>query len=214
LDSIVSQNGLKHFYFEKYVLSRPFTGYGIMIFSRWPILNKGRFDFDGTRGNAATYADLLIKEDTIRVYNLHLESNRLKPEDYEFINDVGNGTSELKKNGWRKLAMRLKNAATIRAKEADTVASHIAQSPYPVIVCGDFNDSPTTYTYNQLSTGLKDAFLQKGVGIGQTYVGTAPSFRIDFILHHPAFQTTSFETHPEELSDHHAISAKIKLLPK
>jgi endonuclease/exonuclease/phosphatase family metal-dependent hydrolase len=211
LDSIIAQNGLKYFHFEKYVLKKPFNGYGMMIFSRWPIVNRGRFEFDGTRGNAATFADVLIKEDTIRIYNLHLESNRLKPEDYEFINDVGKGNSELKKDGWRNLARRLKNAATVRASEADTVASHIAQSPHPVIVCGDFNDSPTSYTYNHLSTGLKDAFLQKGVGIGQTYVGTAPSFRIDFILHHPGFQTTWFETHPEELSDHHAISARIKL---
>lgn len=214
LDSIMKQNGLKHFYFEKYVLKQPFTGYGMMVFSRWPIVNKGRFEFEDSRGNAACFADLLINEDTIRVYNLHLESNRLKKEDYEFISDVGNGKSDVKSNGWKNLARRLRNAAKVRAREADTVASHIAQSPHPVIVCGDFNDSPTTYTYNRLSTGLKDAFIQKGVGIGQTYVGTAPSFRIDFILHDPQFETTVFETHPEELSDHHAISAKINLKTK
>jgi endonuclease/exonuclease/phosphatase family metal-dependent hydrolase len=212
LDSIQSQNGLKHFYFEKYVLKRKFTGYGMVIFSKWPILNKGKFNFDNTRGNSAIFADILFRNDTIRVYNLHLESNRFKPEDYAVMKELGEGDAETENtNGLKRIIRRLKVACKARGSQADTVANHIAKCPYPVLVCGDFNDAPSSYTYHKLSNGLVDSFLEKGIGIGQTYIGSAPAFRIDYILHSPNFSANSFETHPEELSDHHAVSSRLQI---
>ncbi len=215
LDSIISQNGLKHFYFEKYSSKSSLTGLGMIVFSRWPIINKGKFNFENTRGNSAIWADILKENDTIRVYNLHLESNRFRRADYTFIKDVNDGDTEIEDSeGWKNIIRRLKKAANMRANQADEVANHIVKSPYPVVVCGDFNDSPCTYTYNRVSSGLKDSFLEKGIGFGQTYIGIAPAFRIDYILHSSVFEATSYETHPEELSDHHAISAVLKFSGK
>ena len=80
-------------------------------------------------------------------------------------------------------------------------------SPYPIILCGDFNDTPTSYTYKQLSEGLNDSFSNAGLGIGQTYNGKFPTLRIDYILHSPEFELNSFKTTDVNLSDHFLLLA-------
>jgi endonuclease/exonuclease/phosphatase family metal-dependent hydrolase len=87
----------------------------------------------------------------------------------------------------------------------------IEQSPYPVIICGDFNDTPSSYTYHQLSEGLIDAFKESGNGIGHTYGGALPSFRIDYILHDERFKSTRFNTIRSKFSDHYPITTSLKL---
>lgn len=209
LDSIRLQNNFDYFYFDTYNENNNKKGFGMIILSRFPIVNKGKFEFEHSRGNSALYVDVLKGNDTIRIYNVHLESNRFHQEDFEvfYVSEQEN----LKNKNWKTVIKGLRTSAQLRAKQADEVLLHIKQCHYPVIVCGDFNDTPTSYAVNCISRHLKDAFLQKGIGIGQTYNGLAPSFRIDYIMHSDSFETTDFETHPEEYSDHHPVTATLLL---
>jgi endonuclease/exonuclease/phosphatase family metal-dependent hydrolase len=86
---------------------------------------------------------------------------------------------------------------------------HILKSPYPVIVCGDFNDSPVSYTYQKISANLKDAFLESGTGLGSTYSGRFPSYRIDYILHNPQLSCYQYANPKMGLSDHQPVICKM-----
>ena len=84
---------------------------------------------------------------------------------------------------------KLKSAFVKRAKQVDALHEYISKSPYPVILCGDFNDTPTSYTYHTVRGGLRDAFVDSGTGMSGTYAGKLPSFRIDYILYDKKFKS-------------------------
>ena len=115
-------------------------------------------------------------------------------------------TEELKKNVL-SIGKRLKNSFSKRAVQVEAIKIHINKSPYPVILCGDFNDTPNSYAYHKLSNGLKDAFVEQGVGLGRSYNGNFPSLRIDYILYSPELNIHSFNTKNVKLSDHFPILA-------
>jgi endonuclease/exonuclease/phosphatase family metal-dependent hydrolase len=87
--------------------------------------------------------------------------------------------------------------------------AHVETSPYPTIVCGDFNDTPMSYAYNQFNRSLMDAFRNCSSGIGSTYVGKVPAGRIDYIFHTNDLNSSHFVIQEEAYSDHRAISCKI-----
>jgi endonuclease/exonuclease/phosphatase family metal-dependent hydrolase len=93
------------------------------------------------------------------------------------------------------------------------VADHIESSPYPVIICGDFNDPPSSYTYNRISSRLKDAFVEAGSGLGNTYNGIIPLLRIDYILHSPQLNSGQFRVIEENFSDHFPITCQLEIKP-
>src|SRR5690606_23644184 len=97
------------------------------------------------------------------------------------------------------------------AHQVELISRHALSSPYPVIICGDFNDSPVSYSYNTITQNFTDAFGESAYGIGNTYRGKFPSFRIDYIFHDKRFNSGNYITHPESISDHHSISTEIYL---
>ena len=109
----------------------------------------------------------------------------------------------------RLIIEKLKIAYPKRAEQALTVMKHVQNSPYPTIVCGDFNDTPLSYTYQQFNSTLTDAFRNCGSGIGSTYVGRIPAGRIDYIFHSEDLNSTQFKIQEKSLSDHLAVSCKI-----
>lgn len=186
---------------------------GIAIFSTWPVLAQGTIHFPDELNNLALWADIALGRDTIRVYTAHLASLRFGDQDYDFIRNVekGGGADSISTAGTRILG-RLKDAFIRRGREATTLAAHIKQSPWPVVYCGDLNDSPMGYGYHELlRAGLTDAFSESGEGLGHTYIGNVPSFRIDHIMHGPQFKAWGFRTLPDELSDHRAIISSMGL---
>jgi endonuclease/exonuclease/phosphatase family metal-dependent hydrolase len=93
----------------------------------------------------------------------------------------------------------------------DILSAHIRQSPYPTIVCGDFNDTPVSYTYHKMRGKLVDAFIESGSGIGNTYLGNFPSFRIDYIFHSKSFRSCCFRTDRINMSDHYPVMCTLSL---
>ncbi|MBK9419610.1 MAG: endonuclease/exonuclease/phosphatase family protein [Flavobacteriales bacterium] len=186
---------------------------GIAIFSTWPVLAQGTIHFPDELNNLALWADIALGRDTIRVYTAHLASLRFGDQDYDFIRNVeqGGGADSLGTAGTRILG-RLRDAFIRRGREATTIAEHMKNSPWPVVYCGDLNDSPMGYSYHELlRSGLIDAFSESGEGLGHTYIGNVPSFRIDHIMHGPQFNAWGFRTLPDELSDHRAIITSMGL---
>lgn len=181
------------------------NGFGIATYSKHRIIKKSRIPFN-TSFNAAMYTDVVILSDTMRVFNVHLQSIRFRKEDYAFMDTVRFKYSNEQMRGLRNIRSQLKQAYTLRAEQADMIANYIQNSPYPVVVLGDFNDTPQSFAYRKIKKGMHDAFRVSGRGFGNTYAGDLPSFRIDFIIYNNPLISYQFKRIKNRLSDHYPIT--------
>ncbi|MGN6510320.1 MAG: endonuclease/exonuclease/phosphatase family protein, partial [Chitinophaga sp.] len=166
--------------------------WGSIIFSRYPILQSDKVKLSpGPLGESLIFADVLREKDTIRIVNMHLESYRFNAQDYRSIEKVRNreDTGLVAAKG---IINKMRDAYIRRSRQANIVADFIKTSPHPVIVCGDFNDTPASYTYFTVKGNLQDAFLKKGSGIGRTFSGISPTLRIDYIFAAKTFKINGF----------------------
>ena len=181
---------------------------GQLTMTRFPILNMGEIRFKGS-GNMIIFTDLLINKDTVRVYNCHLQSYRLRSTEINSIDSIEFDNNPKNKDRIRDLSVKFKKALIKRAEQATTLHEHIIGCPYPVVVCGDFNDTPVSFTYRTVRGDLEDSFEQSGKGTANTYNGKLPSFRIDYILHSPKYASYNFEVSTLNHSDHYPISCDL-----
>lgn len=185
---------------------RTSTFYGIVTLSSFPVINRG--DIVHPLSSSLTiFTDIVISDDTIRVYNNHLQSFRLKKLDRTFIEDISSGPDNEFIREFRVLSGSLRQGFIERARQAEALHEHIKESPYPVVICGDFNDTPVSYSYRKIRKGLHDAFLVAGSGAGFTYRDKYPPNRIDYILFEDPMECTRFAIIREKLSDHYPVTA-------
>jgi endonuclease/exonuclease/phosphatase family metal-dependent hydrolase len=204
-DSIIQLANFKNYHIESTYSDKYHQHFGIATFSSYPIIYKGSIDFGYRSNNVCIYSDLLIGKDTVRVYNMHLQSIAFSPSDYKYIDALQKNVEAEDLEQSKNILKRLKRAFVKRSQQADLIGESIVACRYPVIVCGDFNDTPASYSYNTIAKTLTDAFVESGNGFGRSYVGAFPSFRIDYILHSNQFKAYQFRTIREELSDHFPI---------
>ncbi len=183
--------------------------FGVATFSKYPIINKGDIPFENDPNNYCIYSDIKVNTDTFRVFNAHIGSIRFQANDYKFFNQKGQNDSYVNEAATQRILQRLKVGFEKRAVQAEKVAAYVKESPYPVILCGDLNDTPVSYCYRQFNRLLNDAFVQSGNGIGTTYIGEVPSNRIDYIFYSDQLKSANFTTHNLNCSDHRPISAEI-----
>ncbi|MCX6272360.1 MAG: endonuclease/exonuclease/phosphatase family protein [Bacteroidetes bacterium] len=185
--------------------------FGFAFFSKYPIITSNRFISPDGHTFFSVFTDIQWNNDTIRVFNNHLESIRFSQKDYSFYSELTKNPSEHKdvKEGSVSILHKLLHAFQKRAQQASQLRDYIKTSPHPVIVCGDFNDTPLSFTYHQISGDLSDAFRQCGLGLGSTYAGIFPSFRIDYILFDPCFKAVKYNNYRKNYSDHYPISATL-----
>lgn len=182
--------------------------FGGVTFSKYPIINKGNVPFTSDNNNYCMFTDIVAHGDTLRVYNLHLMSIRFEREDYTLVEEGASTFKQVVKGGWR-IGKRLTETSVKRSMQSQKVLESVSQSPYPVILCGDFNDTPVSYVYEQFDDHLTDSFTEAGSGIGNTYIGVFPSFRIDYVWHSSTLNSANYRTLPEKFSDHHPIEVSV-----
>jgi len=185
--------------------------FGKVIFSRYPIIyQKTIYPEPNVYNSAFHFVDIVKGKDTIRVFNFHLQSLRFSPENKEFLySDNIEEKNSLKET--RSIVGKLKRAFMKRHWQSDQVRRYIEKSPYPVVVCGDFNDVPNSYAYNTIGNGLKNAFREKGYGLCNSFSNISPTLRIDNIFVDQRFVIKQFVRIKKKLSDHYPIVADVEM---
>lgn len=170
------------------------------IFSKYPIIDNGSLDLPNTLNNII-YADILFEKDTIRFYNIHLQSFKIIPSTDNF--------SDGEKSG--KTYKRLVDTFSKQVEQAEIFRKHFDNSPYSNIVCGDFNNTQFSSVYKVVKEDLQDTFLEEGSGFGRTYDLWKIPLRIDYILVDDDFEVLSHQNYDERLSDHYPVMATLRL---
>ena len=187
---------------------------GMGIHTRFPIIRRERIPYQST-GNGSMAWYLKMGNDTLLVINNHLEGTHLSDEDRDNYKRLIKG--DMKRDTARQESMlllkKLGKAAAKRTPEAEAVHRYIEQhSQYPVIVCGDFNDNPISYSRRTIAQGLTDCFAASGRGIGLSYNQKGFFFRIDHILCSNQFQPYNCQIDDEmDASDHYPIICWLKM---
>jgi len=169
------------------------------IFSRFPILKSDLISFPES-ANSALFADILKGKDTLRVYNVHLQSYQIPSRSFLYVN---NGRNFLK---------RLNQVALKHRQQAQIVRDHIENSPYPVILSGDLNATPFSRPYRILSKGMEDSFKEKGRKWGATYyLNQMLPYRIDVVLVSRGIEVARHQNFDIRASDHLPVQVTLKL---
>jgi endonuclease/exonuclease/phosphatase family metal-dependent hydrolase len=181
--------------------------YGIATLSKFPIIRRGDIVHPSS-SSLSIYTDVVIDRDTFRIFNNHLESFRLQRMERSFLSELTESSDDKETMSEIKgISLSLKKGFIKRAAQAQTVKDKINKSPYPVIVLGDFNDTPVSYSYRKIRKGLNDSFLSSGFGAGFTYRGNYPRNRIDYILYDDNLECRQFDILKVRYSDHYPIIA-------
>ena len=187
---------------------------GVVILSKYAITDTAQFNYsDDGNTEPLIYADIQIKNKKLRVFTAHLQSVRFEGNDYEALHKLKEA-DEINIDQSKSIVRKLKNAYKKRALQAEILHNKIKESPYPVIVCGDFNDVPNSYTYFTIKQNLQDAFLKKGFGFGRTFRFISPTLRIDYILADKKFTVDQYNRITVPYSDHYPIVADIDVTEK
>ena len=185
--------------------------FGIITFSKYPIINKQTISFYPYDYNSIfQYTDVVKGTDTVRVFNIHLQSLKFTNTNLEYIDNPSMTDEEdLKKS--KSLISKLKKGFLKRKQQAERISAEIDKSPYPVMVCGDFNDVPNSYAYRTIGRGLQNAFAEKGSGIGRTFSGISPTLRIDNIFVAQSYSVLQYTRINKKMSDHFPVFADVQM---
>jgi endonuclease/exonuclease/phosphatase family metal-dependent hydrolase len=193
-----------HVYYTDHVKGK--LNFGMATFSKFPIINKKMIDFEESL-NGSMYSDIVAGHDTIRLFNCHLQSIRLRKEYNDLLDSLIFNYSDKHLHDLKDISVRMRQAYIMRAGQVNKIRREINASPYPVIVCGDFNDTPVSYAYKIMSKGLKDVFIHTGSGIGTTFRGNFPYVRIDYVFCSPELTPVTHKIGKIKLSDHYPVKA-------
>ena len=176
---------------------------GIGIFSKHPMIDTINFSFKRNyTGEHLVYADIKVNNKTFRIFATHLQPLYLNDPDYQIPNWFKQN-QETDANDFRSIISKLKMGYEFRYLQAEFVRNKINESPYPVIVCGDFNELPNSSVYFKIKGDMNDAFLKKGSGFGSTTPFISPTLRIDYIFADKGFKVTQFQILQVPFSGNH-----------
>lgn len=187
---------------------------GVAIFSKYPMVDSFRIQYPGPKSLRAAesliHADIKAYGKRIRIYTTHLQSILFKKQDYRSFEIIKNAEDSMVEAS-KSLVKKFRQGYTFRGDQVEIVRRELDGSPYPEIICGDFNDIPNSYTYFTVKGDRKDAFIEKGSGISRTFQNLSPTLRIDFIMVDKRFEVTQFKRFQLPYSDHFPIIADLKI---
>ncbi len=201
---------------QTYTLSerRP---YGMIVLSKYQIKRWQPIPLGSQTGNMAMWVDIEIPSEyafrrnaQIRIYNLHLQSFRFAKKDYEVMQKQKE-QKEIDMEGSKGIISRLRLGYQRRAQQVGIVKQSVLNCDLPKVICGDFNDIPVSYSYRQLSAGMRDAFVEAGRGLETTYKGSMPSFRIDYVLFDNPMRAVNYKSIKEVPSDHKLLVTELQV---
>ncbi len=201
--------GLPYLYFHRTTVIKESHQWGLATFSRYPILSFENINFPNSKNNGAVLSNLLIDGDTVSLVNVHLQSIQFRDYDYRYLEHMGKQKPDLEQS--RHIAGKLKRAYKARAVQVELLSDALQKVKHKLILCGDFNDTPVSFTYHTLSRHMQDAFLKKGFGFGKTYAGRLPLLRIDYLLFGKSFSVNGFRVVHQTRSDHYPVMASFSL---
>ena len=181
----------------------------MLIYSKYPIVKQQELRLSDKC--YALIADIEYQNDTFRLFNIHLESNHFARHEYDIFNSPESGLTEETSDQVLSLIGKLARYSRLRNLQVNRISELIKKSPHPVLVCGDFNDTPLSYSYHKLAKNMKDAFVEQGKGYGNTYNGKLPAMRIDYILSDTLFQIHQFNIGKIDMSDHYPVIGRLSL---
>ncbi|MBZ4041846.1 endonuclease/exonuclease/phosphatase family protein [Flavobacterium hibisci] len=180
---------------------------GQAIFSKFPIINEGNIIFPNSDNNVV-YADIKRGKDVIRIYNMHLQSIKISPD----VNEISDDIDNVNQKKSQRILARISKGFRQQQEQAEIFKENIKQCKYPIIICGDMNNSPFSYVYRNIKGKLKDTFEEAGEGFGATYKFKYYPARIDYIFTDPKMKIKQFESFSDfENSDHYPIMARLSI---
>jgi len=190
--------------------SNKFESVGIAIFSRYPISHVMFVPLATERRsvNGVIFCNIALPGKIARAFCIQLQSINFQAQDYEFLDRLGMAL-EPEMESYRHIGGKLKLAFVKRSRQAQVVAKLIAESPYPVILGGDFNDPPVSFAFHTLTRTLRNCFTQKGTGFASTYHGAFPNFQIDYLLCDSVFKVENYQIIKKDLSDHYPVRSDL-----
>lgn len=205
LDSIRLKFGFPYYFFVKSFTRWDTWHFGTVLFSRFPIVDTSRVElFGGYEAEDLLCAKLLVQKDTIRIFSAHLASYKLESSDYETVSNADNSRV-------RGLLGKMRRSFKLRSQQAGILRQEIDSCRLPLIVVGDFNDIPVSYTYRTVRGDLQDAFLQQGSGFGRTFSALSPTLRIDYVLPDRHFRVEDFAIYRRKGFEHFPVMARLSL---
>lgn len=180
---------------------------GQAIFSKYPILDEGNLIFPNSNNNAI-FVDIKRGKDIIRVYNIHLQSIKISPD----VNEISENIDGINQEKSQMVIKRIGKAFKKQQQQAEIIMNHKKECEYPIIICGDMNNSAFSYVYRSIKGKLNDSFEEAGSGFGPTYSFRYYPARIDYIFADPTMKVKSFESFPEFInSDHYPVIARLAM---
>jgi len=198
-------------------MTRRLAANHIAIYSKWPIVKADTIEYD-SRANLSAAFTLATPTGSILVINNHLETNHLTVEDKENFRNMVSGNAERTSVGKETsgLFRKLSEAVLMRNPQAKAVAEYVKMhKDLPIILCGDFNEPPLSYTHHIMGRGLTDCFSASGTGFGWTYCHNGMRVRIDNIMCSDHFESKKCEVLGNvDYSDHYPVVAWLQFKGK
>lgn len=180
---------------------------GQAIFSKFPIVDSGNIEFPNSNNNAV-FADIKKGKDTIRVYNIHLQSIKISPD----VNDINDGKTEINQQKSFQIFKQISHAFKAQQVQAEMIMNQKKDCNYPILICGDMNNSAFSYVYRSIRGNLNDSFEEAGKGFGTTYNFKYYPARIDYIFADKKFVVKSFTNFSDfKNSDHFPIMTRLEM---